>query len=154
MSIAATIEVPQTYGYVLLSCVIAPTVSNFVMTGNVVKARKSLDVKYPNLYGIPGFHKNADEFNRIQRGHQNAFELLAFFIPACLVGGTKHPIAVSVYGILFSVGCILYQWGYMDTKHDVATARYKKGGPVLRTLAFVGAIGSVVSLAGSLLSWW
>ena len=43
-----------------------------VMSGLVMKARKELDVKYPNLYATPGYHKNADEFNRIQRGHQKS----------------------------------------------------------------------------------
>jgi len=68
-----SINVPDNYGYAILGCAVLPTVVNLaVMSGLVMKARKELDVKYPNLYATPGYHKNADEFNRIQRGHQKS----------------------------------------------------------------------------------
>lgn len=68
------LNVPDQYGYVILTCGVLPLFTNIYLGGPVMKARKALDVPYPNLYAVPGVHKNADEFNRIQRGHQNYFE--------------------------------------------------------------------------------
>merc|ERR1712093_769466 len=56
-----------------------------------MKARKTLKVPYPNLYAVPGVHEKADEFNRVQRGHQNMFETLSSMIAMTLVGGLKYP---------------------------------------------------------------
>ena len=148
-----SLQVPPNYGYVLLSCVVSPFVTTFVMGGNVMAARKKYNVTYPNLYATPGFHKDADAFNRVQRGHQSMFETLWFFLPAALVGGLKHPIAVSIEGILYCVGGYLYQLGYADTKLDVETARHLKGGPI-KSIAVFGVCGAVISLAGSLNGWW
>ena len=62
---------PAGYGLVLgvwgIGC---GALLNVFVSGGVMAARKKLDVKYPNLYATPGFHKHADEFNSIQRGHQ------------------------------------------------------------------------------------
>mmetsp|Transcript_12377 Transcript_12377/g.17999 ORF Transcript_12377/g.17999 Transcript_12377/m.17999 type:complete len:115 (+) Transcript_12377:86-430(+) len=65
------LELPDSYGYVLLFCGVLPSVTNVVLGFPVTKARKEFDVQYPNLYATPGFHKKADEFNRVQRGHQH-----------------------------------------------------------------------------------
>ena len=118
-----------------------------------MEARKKYDVPYPNLYATPGFHKEADAFNRVQRGHQSMFESLWFLVPAALVGGLKHPIAVAVEGALYCVGSYLYLLGYADTKLDVKAARHMKGGP-LKVVGTFGVCGAVVSLAGSLIGWW
>mmetsp|Transcript_30907 Transcript_30907/g.45795 ORF Transcript_30907/g.45795 Transcript_30907/m.45795 type:complete len:153 (-) Transcript_30907:149-607(-) len=151
MSIA-TFEVPSTFGYVVLSCVVGPMVATFAMSGEVMSARKKYNVGYPNLYATPGFHKQADEFNRVQRGHQNMLELVGIFIPAALVGGIKHPIAASVFGLLFTVGNVLYQRGYSDLSLDVKKARHLKGGP-LRIIGFFGAVGTTISFSLSCLGW-
>jgi glutathione S-transferase len=150
---AFSIEVPDNYGYVVLSCVLGQLVTIVYMGGPVMNARKTFDVPYPNLYATPGYHKEADAFNRIQRGHQNMFELLPTFSLMALIGGLKHPIACSVYSALFNVGCVLYQVGYSDTKLDVDMARYKKGGAV-KWVGFFGAMGSTISVAGSMCGWW
>ena len=149
-----------------------------------MKARKDFNVQYPNLYATPGYHKQADEFNRVQRGHQNMLENWTTFTAAALLGGLKYPIAVSIYGILYSVGNILFLIGYKDTKLDVATARYKKGGKyiltslgvlfvrniylsrklftcvfparigIIKHIGAAGAVGACISLAGSMNGWW
>lgn len=118
-----------------------------------MSARKDCDVKYPNLYAVPGFHKEADKFNRIQRGHQNALESLWLFVPSALLGGLKHPIAVAVEGVLYSAGMYLYQAGYANTDKNVEAARHTKGGPV-KYIGLFGALGACISLAGSLNKWW
>ena len=148
-----SLQVPQNYGYVLLTCVVGPFVSYTLMGGNVMAARKKYNVDYPNLYAAPGFHKEADAFNRVQRGHQSMIETLWFFVPAALIGGLKHPIAVAVEGALYCIGGYLYLLGYADTKLDVNTARHLKGGPI-KMLAAFGVCGAVISLAGSLNGWW
>mmetsp|Transcript_25454 Transcript_25454/g.43288 ORF Transcript_25454/g.43288 Transcript_25454/m.43288 type:complete len:154 (-) Transcript_25454:172-633(-) len=153
MSIMATIEVPQAYGYVMFSCVLGPFVANMIMSENVMTARKECDVQYPNLYAAPGFHKKADEFNRVQRGHQNMFESLPLFVPMSLLGGLKHPITIAVFGVLYTLGSILYQRGYMDTQLDVQKARHLKGGPI-RVIAVFGSVVPFVSMAGTILGWW
>lgn len=148
-----TTEVPDHYGFVILACIVIPFFSSLYMEMLVMKARKDFNVQYPNLYATPGFHKQADEFNRVQRGHQNMLESWTSFTAASLLGGLKYPIAVSVFGILYGIGNILYLVGYSDTKLDVTTARYKKGG-ALKFVGFLGAVGSCISLAGSLNAWW
>lgn len=148
-----TIEVPDKYGFVILGCIIVPFFSSQYMAQLVMKARKDFNVKYPNLYATPGFHKQADEFNRVQRGHQSVLESLTSFTAASLLGGLKYPLAVSVFGILYGIGNILYLVGYSDTKFDVNVARFKKGG-ALKIVGFLGAFGSCVSFAGSLNGWW
>lgn len=150
---AYTIEVPNAYGYVLLTTVVGQFFTSMYMGGPVMKARKDFNVPYPNLYATPGYHKDADAFNRVQRGHQNMFEMNSTYSLMALVGGLKYPIACSIYSCLYSVGCVLFQKGYSDTSLDVATARYKKGGAV-KWIGFFGALGSTVSVAGSMIGWW
>lgn len=123
------------------------------LTGNVMTARKKFNVGYPNLYATPGYHKESDDFNRVQRGHGNFLENLTFFTLFALIGGLRNPIAVSVEGVLFSVGCGLYQVGYADTALDVKGARYHKGG-WLKHIGLLGVFGSTVGLIGDINKWW
>jgi glutathione S-transferase len=146
-----SIELPSEYGYVILSCVVCPFVSSFLIGGSVMAARKSFDVQYPNLYATPGFHKQADAFNRVQRGHQSIFESLGCFIPAALIGGSKYPLFVSVSGIFYCVGSYLYMAGYADTKLDVDKARHMKGGPIRFLGLFYG--GWILCISGWIYDW-
>ena len=149
-----TITVPDNYGYVILSTVVNTLfITPMYMGGKVMTARKQFNVQYPNLYAVPGFHKDADAFNRVQRGHQNMFEGLPGAAIMLLIGGLKYPLANAVYGVLFSAGSILYQVGYSGTSLDVKGARYEKGG-MLKWVGFFGALGSTISLAGSMIGWW
>jgi len=66
-----------------------------------------------SLYAVPGIHgdkKQADAFNRIQRSHQNYFEMLDSYIAMTLLGGLKYPIACSLgctlLSILMTVLCV------------------------------------------------
>ena len=91
-----TLSVPNEYGWVVLGAGVGATICNIVLSGPVMKARKELDVPLPNLYATPGVHKHADEFNRIQRSHQNFLEMLDSYIVMTLLGGLKYPIPCAV----------------------------------------------------------
>jgi len=150
---AAVIQVPYAYGYVVLSVGVGTFLVTTMMGGPVMEARKRFNVLYPNLYAVPGYHKNADEFNRVQRGHQNMFESLSCVMVMTLLGGLKHPISCSVGYCLYLLGSYLYLVGYSDSSLDVKMARYKKGGGI-KWVGVLWSMGSTVSLAGSMLGWW
>jgi len=146
-----TIEVPPTYGWVVAGVGIGTVVTNFYLSGFVMTARKKYDVQYPNLYAVPGFHKNADDFNRVQRGHQNYLEGVGGYVAMALIGGLKYPLANAIGSVVYCVGCVLYMKGYQDTTLDVKTARYGKGG-VIKWMGFFTAMYSAGSFAYSLIT--
>ncbi len=125
-----SIEIPDNYGYVLLTCGALPAFTNLIMSGAVMKARKQYNVNYPNLYATPGYHEKADDFNRVQRGHQHMFESISDFRINALISGLKFPVFTAICGVVYSLGNYLYLAGYKDTKLDIKTARHKKGGPI------------------------
>jgi glutathione S-transferase len=143
-----SIDVPDKYPLIILINLVGPSFVNFALAGYVMGARKRLNVQYPNLYATPGYHDKADEFNRIQRGHQHLFESISDFRTCSLVAGLKFPVLVIVCGVLYNVGNYMYMLGYKDTKLDVATARLKKGG----FLAFFADMVLMLSAAWSALS--
>lgn len=149
----ATLTVPSTYGYTILTCAVLPAITSTVMGGMVMSARKKFNVPYPNLYATPGFHKQADEFNRAQRGHQSMFEVMTSFTALALLGGMKHPITAAATGLFFCLGNVLFLMGYADTSLAVESARYKKGG-IFKPLGLILALGTSISFAGSIAGWW
>lgn len=107
-------SLPKGYGFVVLSNVVAPMICSMYMGSVVMKARKTFNIEYPNLYAIPGLHEKADEFNRVQRGHQNMLESVVFWIPMSIIGGLEHPLAVAIAGMFYNIGCLSYQKGYVQ----------------------------------------
>ena len=148
-----TLDVPSDYGYVVMVVGAGSFIVSQAMGVPVMAARKKFDVKYPNLYAVPGYHKEADAFNRVQRGHQNMFESLSPVMAMTLLGGLKYPRLNAAAFALYLGGSYLYQKGYADTTLEVKTARYKKGGGI-KWIGVLVALGSCVSLAGSMLKWW
>lgn len=144
-----SINVPEHYGWVVLGSGILPVVTSMVLGGDVMKARKKYDVQYPNLYAPPG-NKNADAFNRVQRGHQNYLEGADSYNIMTLIGGLKHPIACALGSVLYCAGSILYMKGYADTSLDVKTARYKKGAAI-KWIGFFASFISTCKLGYSLI---
>ena len=145
-----SIAIPENYGYVLLTCGILPAITNVVLSGKVMMARKTYRVPYPNLYATPGYHKEADAFNRVQRGHQKIFEHLGDFRVLSLIGGLAHPLTCAGCGIVYSLGNYLFMAGYSDNKLDVKTARMKKGGPI-NLLAIVASLVCATKFSFSLI---
>ena len=106
-----SLTVPSNYGYTILGCAVAPFIAGFINSTFVMKARKTYKIPLPNLYAVPGFHKDADAFNRVQRGHQNMLETISDVRAMGLIGGLKYPIACGLFGLLYSLGCFLYMLG-------------------------------------------
>ncbi|KAL7502900.1 hypothetical protein ACHAXN_000767 [Cyclotella atomus] len=144
-----SINVPEHYGWVVLGSGILPVVTSMVLGGDVMAARKKYDVQYPNLYAPPG-NKNADSFNRVQRGHQNYLEGVDSYCIMTLIGGLKHPIACAVGSVLYCAGSLLYMKGYSDVTLDVKTARYKKGAAI-KWIGFFASFISTIKLGYSLI---
>ena len=91
--------------------------------------------------------QNADEFNYVQRGHQNALESYTGYLALSLLGGLKHPIPVAIGGLAWSIGRILYMEGYKSGPEN----RMKKGG-FLFMIGGLTSLGASISLAYSLLT--
>ena len=145
-----SIEIPDNYSYVFLTCGVLPAVANLLLGGKVMGARKTYNVQYPNLYATPGYHKNADEFNRVQRGHQHIFETLGDFRALSFIGGLAHPLVCAGCGVVYTLGNVLYMAGYSDNKLDVKNARMKKGGPI-SVLAFLASLVCATKFSISLI---
>ena len=125
-----SVDVSPTYGWVVLGAGIGPAIVSMYLSGQVMKARKRFGVQYPNLYAVPGVHKSANEFNRVQRGHQNYLENISDYRMMTLLGGLKYPLVCAVGSLVYLTGSILYLKGYADASLDVKTARYKKGAGI------------------------
>jgi glutathione S-transferase len=91
-----TLTVPNEYGWVVLGAGLGSVVTHLYLSGAVMQAREKYNVGYPNCYAVPGYHKNADEFNRAQRSHQNWMEMIDQYIAMTLLGGLKYPLACAV----------------------------------------------------------
>ncbi|KAL7524733.1 hypothetical protein ACHAWF_001061 [Thalassiosira exigua] len=145
-----SIEVPAGYGWVILGAGIAPVVTSMYLSGAVMKARKDFNVQYPNLYAVPKYHKSADEFNRVQRGHQNFLEGCDGYALMTLLGGLKHPLTCAAGSVCFCLGSVLYLKGYADASLDVKMARYKKGAGI-KWIGFFASFISTIKLGISLI---
>ena len=146
-----TINVPAEYPWVLLATTVAPFVTSMMLGGAVMSARKKFDVPYPNLYATPGVHKHADDFNRVQRGHQNMFETVYSVMPMAMITGLKYPWVAVGCALAYCLGSYAYLSGYANTAKDVKTARYSSPLAILKPLGMVGSlIGCVYVCYGML----
>ena len=99
---------------------------------------------------VPKYHKHADEFNRVQRGHQNYLEGSDSYMIMTLLGGLKYPLVCAAGSLFFCAGSVLYQKGYADASLDAKTARYKKGGGI-KWIGWMASFVSTISLGVSLI---
>ena len=139
-----SIEVPDAYPVTLLCATVLPFITSMIMGGLVMAARKTYDVQYPNLYAVPGVHPKADEFNRVQRGHQNIFETLTSLIAMVLVGGLKFPLVAASASVAFCIGSYGYIKGYSDLSKAVKGARYQHPLAPLKPLGWLLSLGTCV----------
>eukprot|EP00039_Didymoeca_costata_P018235 m.332681 g.332681 ORF g.332681 m.332681 type:complete len:146 (+) comp16988_c0_seq1:60-497(+) len=123
-------DFPKDYG-LLIGSFASGIIVNFMLSGQVMKARKQMDVNYPHLYAPHG-HKHEKEFNSVQRGHQNFIESYAIVQFAALYNGIFFPRTASALNFTWAIGRYLYGTGYAS------------GGPKGRTF------GAVLSHIGDL----
>ena len=103
------------------------------------------------LLAVPKHHDKADEFNRVQRGHQNFLEGSDSFAIMTLLGGLMHPLACALGSVCFCAGSVLYMKGYSDASLDVKDARYKKGAAI-KWLGFLTSLVCTIKLGYSLIT--
>ena len=105
-----SIDVPADYKWVLLALVGVFFANQYLVVG-VMQARKKYGIKCPNLCAPPG-HKNEEAFNCAQRAHQNTVESMPLFLVELVLVGLFYPLFAASCGGLWSVGRILYGYGY------------------------------------------
>eukprot|EP00698_Gefionella_okellyi_P018044 TRINITY_DN5377_c0_g1_i1.p1 TRINITY_DN5377_c0_g1~~TRINITY_DN5377_c0_g1_i1.p1 ORF type:complete len:140 (-),score=21.78 TRINITY_DN5377_c0_g1_i1:41-460(-) len=100
------IEIAPEYGYVILAGV-ATAFMNLFLGGKVSSARKLFKVPYPTMYSVDN-----DKFNCYQRAHQNMLETWPQILWMLAFGGIRFPVISSVAGLVWTVGRIVYAYGY------------------------------------------
>eukprot|EP01129_Flabellula_baltica_P001724 TRINITY_DN11656_c0_g1_i1.p1 TRINITY_DN11656_c0_g1~~TRINITY_DN11656_c0_g1_i1.p1 ORF type:complete len:170 (-),score=35.19 TRINITY_DN11656_c0_g1_i1:18-476(-) len=132
---------PKEFGYVFAVLGLGH-ILNMFMIAKVGMARKKYGIKYPTLYATPKSDseedvKLADEFNSVQRSHQNTLE---FFAPTQLlmvVNGLVSPVYAAAFGGMWVLGRFAYALGYASK------------GPEGRTIGFVlSTLGGLFPLIG------
>ena len=136
------VSLPSNFGYSALAWTTGLFITNMLIGGMVMKARKNFGVEYPTLY-LDRKEKNAKAFNSVQRGHQNMVEGSYICMAMALVG-SLHSEDFALYnavgGICYNIGCFLYAKGYA-TAIDNGEGRYKQGGAV----KYVGVLTALVT---------
>ncbi|KAK0059065.1 microsomal glutathione S-transferase 3 [Biomphalaria pfeifferi] len=103
---AAGYQLPADYGYIALVVAESWILLNY-LGFQVMKARKKYDVQYPKLYS-----ETSNEFNCIQRAHQNTLEVYPQFLAFLLLGGLQMPRLSAVLGNIWLVSRVVYAHGY------------------------------------------
>ncbi|KAI6107520.1 hypothetical protein EDD16DRAFT_1898785 [Pisolithus croceorrhizus] len=106
----------------------------------VGRARRRAGIAYPQLYAEQAECKAnpaALKFNCTQRAHQNTLEFVPTVVLGTLITGLNHPLLATALSGTFSIGRVLYTYGY------------KTGDPAKRT---PGAMISNAATIGLLLS--
>lgn len=80
---------------------------------NVSLARKKYGVEYPNLYADKD-NKNSNEFNSVQRAHQNTLESYAIVMLQMILNGLVYPKTSAGLGFVWVIGRIVYGYGYKN----------------------------------------
>ena len=99
---------------------------NIFLVMQVSKARKEHGIEYPNLYAdrtIDGEVK-ANNFNQVQRAHQNTLEERDNILIMMAINGFFHPFLAATFGFFWVTARFLYGMGYANS------------GPKGRTLGF------------------
>ncbi|XP_074658862.1 glutathione S-transferase 3, mitochondrial-like [Tubulanus polymorphus] len=122
---------PPGYGCVIMTGV-GSLFLNMYFAQKVMKARKDFDVAYPTMY------TDNNEFNCIQRAHQNYIENYPQFLMLLFIGGLQFPRLTAAAGSLYLVGRVFYARGYST------------GDPQKRYQGAFGYIGLLVMLGNTI----
>mmetsp|Transcript_146556 Transcript_146556/g.408298 ORF Transcript_146556/g.408298 Transcript_146556/m.408298 type:complete len:198 (-) Transcript_146556:181-774(-) len=121
---AAALEVPRLYGLVVVNSAVSGLVVFFLglkvgmsRKGFVEKAKKDGDehaeerFSYPKMYA-EGFSKLANDFNCVQRAHQQTLETYPQVLACSLLAGLKHPIVTSIGQVVWMIARLQWAKGY------------------------------------------
>lgn len=122
---------PAGYGCVIMTGVSSLFV-NLYLTYKVMQARKEYDIAYPTMY------TDNNDFNCIQRAHQNFLENYPQFLTLLFIGGLQFPRLTAGAGALYLAGRIVYAKGYYS------------GDPEKRKRGAFGYIGMFVMLGSTI----
>jgi len=125
-------SLPEGYGYVIFVAVDSIFLNMWLAT-NVGKARKLHGVEYPTMYS-----PDNNQFNCVQRAHQNWLENYPQFLTVLFIGGLQHPKTTAAAGLIYLLGRVFYSKGYST------------GDPKKRYQGMFGYAGSLVMLGTTL----
>eukprot|EP00775_Hariotina_reticulata_P012726 gene12726-12856_t len=98
------------YGYVLASVAASAALVQWQAI-RVGMARRKFGVPYPKMYAEDS-QAHAQEFNCVQRAHQNTLETLGPVLVMESLLGFQHPLTAATLGMIWNVGRIVYTLGY------------------------------------------
>jgi glutathione S-transferase len=102
MSPAAISTPAAEYGYVMASVAASAALVQWQAI-RVGMARRKFGVPYPKMYAEDS-QAHAQEFNCVQRAHQNTLETLApVLVMECLLG-LQHPLTAASLGMIWNLG--------------------------------------------------
>jgi len=125
---------PDGYALVIGTGVASGVVNAWLMS-RVMRARKEHKIEYPKLYA-----ENNDEFNCIQRAHQNYLENQPQFLMILFLGGLQYPRISAAAGMIYLASRVAYAIGYSS------------GDPSKRRRGAFGYIG-ILTLLGNTISF-
>ena len=94
------------------------------------------------MYAVPGFHKDADAFNCIQRAHQNTLESMCHVLVATFACGLVYPVTAAGCGSIYMLGRIVYGYGYAQ-----GNPAYRTPGGVISHLGDVPLMVMAIRIA-------
>jgi len=138
-----SLTLPTGFGYVAAAVVGSFAVHHLYMAIGVMGARKKFNVKYPDLYATTENCKDEkarNNFNCVQRAHQNSLENQPIFLALLLTAGLKHPITAASAGALYLLGKIFYFRGYSTGDPQ---KRMQGGLSYIGLFTLVGVVGKM-----------
>lgn len=102
----------------------------------VVRARKQYSVEYPAMYS-----DESQEFNCIQRAHQNTLEIYPSFLFFLMTAGLRFPRATAGCGCFWVLSRFAYAHGYSSGE----PAKRRRGN--FGYIGYFGLIGMTVYTA-------
>jgi glutathione S-transferase len=123
---------PKGYGYVVLTAA-GSVFLNVWLARNVAVARKKYKIEYPTMYSADN-----NEFNCIQRAHQQTLELYPQFLFLLFIGGLQLPKLTAGAGVVYLIGRVVFAKGYYT------------GDPAKRNYGAFGMLGMLVMLGSTL----
>ena len=133
---------PRAFGFVVIVNIVISALVVMVIGFGVGAARskfteralKEGDKDAEKRFSLPkmqaeGFSAAAEDFNNVQRGHQQILESYQIYLVTSLLGGLEYPLAVAIYGVVWIKARLDWAEGYKEEPR-IATARelpYKFG---------------------------